>query len=84
MLHTDGTRTIADNTPREVEVAPKPKFDLVSFVIDYESGELDEEAIIEGFQHLIDSGDVWSLQGHYGRTAEALLGNGYCTAGGTL
>ena len=29
-------------------------FDLVGFVMAYEDGELDEDAVIEGFQNLID------------------------------
>lgn len=53
-------------------------FDQVSFIMDYEAGLLDEAQIIEGFQHLIDSGLAWSLQGSYGRMAEALIENGYC------
>jgi len=46
----------------------------------YEAGELDEDQIVAGFQQLIDSGLVWQLQGHYGRTAKALIDAGYCTA----
>ena len=34
---------------------------------------------MEGFQALIDSGMVWSLQGAYGRQAAALIEGGYCT-----
>lgn len=49
------------------------------FVMAYESGELDDEEIIAGFQSLIDSGLAWQLQGHYGRTAKALIENGHCT-----
>ncbi len=55
-------------------------FDTVSFIIAFEGGELSDEEIIEGFQHLIDSGLAWSLQGFYGRTAQALIEAGYCHA----
>ena len=51
---------------------------LVDDIIAYECGELDEEAMIELFQKLIDTGLAWSLQGHYQRTAKALIVNGYC------
>lgn len=52
----------------------------VDKIIDYEMGEMDEDEIIALFQELIDSGLVWQLQGHYGRTARALIDEGVCTA----
>lgn len=55
---------------------PSKPFDLVDFVMDYESGQLDEDAVIDGFQHLVDSGLAWQLQGSYGRTARALIDAG--------
>ena len=54
--------------------------DQVSKIMAFESGELDEEGIIELFQELIDSGLVWQLQGSYGRMASSLIENGYCNA----
>lgn len=73
------------NTQRRIdhifEVAPAEKpFDTVSFIMAYEGGELDEEEVISGFQHLIDNGLAWQLQGHYGRTASALIDQGLCSA----
>ena len=45
----------------------------------YEAGELGEKDIIEGFQMLINNGHAWTLQGHYGRVATALINEGFCT-----
>jgi len=50
----------------------------IDSIIAYESGELDDLETIELFQKLIDSGLAWQLQGHYGRTAHALIDAGYC------
>ena len=55
-----------------------PTFDLTRAIIAYETGEMDnEEQLIELFQNLVDTGLAWQLQGHYGRTATALLDEGY-------
>ena len=48
-------------------------------MIEYENGDLDEGETLALFQNLIDSGAAWILQGHYGRTAAALIKAGVCT-----
>lgn len=53
-------------------------YDVTSAIIAYESGELDDESIIELFQHLIDTGLAWTLQGAYGRMAHYLIQIGEC------
>ena len=40
-----------------------------------------QELQIEAWQHLIDTGLAWSLQGSFGRKAEALIEAGFCTPG---
>jgi len=48
-------------------------------IIAYENGLLDEDEMLDLFQRLVDSGLAWNLQGHYGRTAMALLEAGLIT-----
>lgn len=55
----------------------KEQFDEVGAIIAFESGELDDAGIIELFQHLVDNGHAWQLQGSYGRTAKALIEAGH-------
>ena len=38
-----------------------------------------EEQVIEAWQHLIDTGSCWQLQGFFGRTARQLINDGICT-----
>ena len=52
--------------------------DRVSNIIDYECGEMSDEDTVTFFQQLIDDGSAWTLQGHYGRMASALIDAGYC------
>jgi hypothetical protein len=52
--------------------------DITQQLVMYESGELTDKQTHQLFQHLIDSGLVYMLQGHYGRTAEYLIAEGFC------
>jgi len=40
-----------------------------------------DDEFIEAFQHLINTGTVWRLQGWYGRMAHHLIKSGHCTTG---
>jgi hypothetical protein len=52
--------------------------DLVESMVAYERGELDANDTVILFQQLIDRGMTTRLQGHYGRTAWALIEAGLC------
>lgn len=41
--------------------------------------EADEETQIEAWQHLIDTGLAWQLQGCFGRQAACMIEAGICT-----
>ena len=55
--------------------------DNINKIIEHEEGTLTQEEDIKLFQCLIDSGQCWSLQGHYGRTAMGYIEAGLCTLG---
>ena len=52
---------------------------VLDAIIAYERGTLEEEEVLDLFQVLINSGQVWNLQGSYGRTARDLINAGLCT-----
>lgn len=56
-----------------------PETDIVDSIMQYESGEMDQEEMIAFFQRIINNGMVWHLQGSYGRTAAAFIQRGFCT-----
>ena len=56
----------------------------VDMMIQYECGELDDNGTLELFSDLIKSGQAWRLQGHYGRTASAIIDAGYISKDGEI
>lgn len=66
-------------TGETISLGTPGEFNVVVFIMKYEGGDVTEDELIEGFQHLIDTGHAWTLQGHYGRTAAALIEMGVCT-----
>ena len=58
--------------------------DFVDKVIAWESGEMNDWDTLNFFSELIKTGQCWSLQGCYGRTAESLIDNGYIDKDGTI
>jgi hypothetical protein len=55
------------------------RFNVLDHIIAWENGELDSEETIELFQHLVNSGLAWTLQGSYGRMAQSLIESGDIT-----
>jgi len=57
---------------------------LVDKIIQYEAGELKADQTIKLFAYLIKTGQAWTLQGHYGRTAMALIEQGFIDRKGQI
>lgn len=49
---------------------------MLDLLLDYESGELDNDQIVELFQQIYDDKAYLWLQGHYGRTLDHLIDSG--------
>lgn len=50
----------------------------------YESGELNDAETINFFAELVKSKMAWSLQGHYGRVASAMIDAGFISPEGEV
>lgn len=56
----------------------------VNMIVQYECGELNDNETLELFSDLIKTGQAWRLQGHYGRTARAIIDAGYISKDGEI
>ena len=56
----------------------------VDKIIAYENGDLDAGSTIEMFAEMVRDGSAWSLQGHYGRSAAALIREGFISPEGKV
>ena len=50
----------------------------------YEAGMLGDLETLEFFSNLIATGQCWNLQGHYSRTAEALISDNWINPRGEI
>ena len=56
----------------------------LSMLIQYEAGMLNDRQTLEFFSDLIATGQCWQLQGHYGRTAHALISDDWINEKGEI
>lgn len=70
--------------PESEDFMATKKLDLVGLIMDYESGELEANKTLELFGELVRTGQAYSLQGHYGRQATALIEAGYISTSGEV
>lgn len=58
--------------------------DLVDQIMEYESGMLSDPETLEMFSTIVKEKLQYSLQGHYGRTASALIEDGWLNREGNI
>ena len=57
---------------------------FLDYIIEYEGGQLGDSDTLGLFSYLIKTGQAWTLQGHYGRTASRLIDKGYIDKQGNV
>lgn len=76
-LNGDGNEVIGD--PSKPFTLAEP-YDVAAAIIAYESGVQDVDDTLVLFQHLVDTGKAWELQGSYGRQAMRFINAGLIEA----
>lgn len=56
----------------------------IDAIIRYETGDLSDQETIDLFSQLVTTGYAWTLQGHYGRTAMAMIEAGILSQDGEI
>lgn len=56
----------------------------LELMIRYEQGDLNKTEFLDFFALLVKTGQAWTLQGRYGRTAQSLIENGWITTEGEV
>jgi hypothetical protein len=58
--------------------------DFIDKIMAYEDGSLTDDQELELYSELISTGQAWTLQGSYGRTAKAYMDLGYLNESGDI
>ena len=58
--------------------------DFIDQMMEYESGQLSDPETLELFSAIVKDGLIYSLQGHYGRTANSLIQDGWLDNKGNI
>lgn len=73
-----------NNYLKKIQKEHEEGMDLIGQIIAYEQGDLNNKDCLELFAELIRSGQAWTLQGTYGRTAKALIDIGHINKEGKI
>jgi len=57
---------------------------MIDKIMAFESGELGFSETVELFAELVKTGQAWTLQGSYGRSAQSLIEQGFISSTGQI
>jgi len=72
VIGLNGSQYLLDDDGKEMEFNSKDSAN--SFLLD---GGYSQEQFLEAWQHLVDTGLAWTLQGSFGRSEHYLIQEGY-------
>ena len=81
------TRKLLDDgqTTSGLYLDDKPHgLDVCGLLMEYEAGTLDDDRTLDLFAGLVQTGMAWTLQGSYGRTAMAMIREGWLSKTGEI